>query len=168
VTPSQPTGTTWTTREEPGWGIRADPEAMLPRRVPTAQLAPAVNAPTIAEDRVAPPTQIPAPAPVLRPAPAKPATVPTIRSGEPVAARPKPANGDEDPVSRWLIGGTAEAGAADVDPDATQTSAPAVPASAPGNREPSQTGDWQWSAELGQWVRGGEPTPIDPAVDADR
>jgi osmoprotectant transport system ATP-binding protein len=150
--PAETTGTTWTTREEPGGAARPGPDAALPRRVPVAQAA----TPVVKE--AARPTQvmpIPAPAPVARPAaPPKQATVPTIRGGENTTSATRTANGALDPVTRWLIGG--ESSVAE-DEEPTPPPAPRRSERAVGAAEPQ----WEWSSELGQWVEVLR-TPADP------
>jgi osmoprotectant transport system ATP-binding protein len=154
--PAEQTGTTWTTREEPGGAVRPGPDAALPRRVPAGQAA----TPVVKE--VARPTPVmPIPAPVVRPAaPPKQATVPTIRGGENGAPATRSANGAVDPVTRWLIGG--EDSVADEDRP-TPSPAPAVRSTerTAGAGEPQ----WEWSSELGQWVEVLR-TPADPVSPA--
>jgi hypothetical protein len=166
--PAETTGTTWTTREEPGGAARPGPDAVLPRPVPaaqgtaqsagqpaahaTAQPAPQPAAPMVKEAaRPTPVVPIPAPAPVVRPAaPAKQATVPTIRGGETSTSNGRSANGTVDPVTRWLIGGEEPAAEADESPAAI---AAPVQQSAPRPRDrASGEPQWEWSSDLGQWV----------------
>jgi hypothetical protein len=127
--------------------------------------------PTVKEaPRPTPVVPIPAPAPVVRPAaPAKQATVPTIRGGETSTSNGRSANGTVDPVTRWLIGG--EEPAAEADESAVAVAAPAQQAAAApqsttaprprdrANGEPQ----WEWSSELGQCVEVLQPR-VEPSA----
>jgi osmoprotectant transport system ATP-binding protein len=159
--PTEHTGTTWTTREEPGGAARPGPDAAMPRRVPAAQAATPVLNPVVKEAaRPTPVMPIPAPAPVVRPSgPPKQATVPMIRGAENTTSATRSANGSVDPVTRWLIGGE-DSGADDAAPLPTTPPTPAAARSADrkaGTAEPQ----WEWSSELGQWVEVLR-TPADP------
>jgi hypothetical protein len=181
------TGTTWTTREEPGGSARPSPDAVLPRPVPGAQNTPQdtspaspQSAPQAAAQTAAPavapmvkeaarptpvvPIPAPAPAPVVRPvAPAKQATVPTIRGGETTTSNGRSANGTVDPVTRWLIGGEEPAAEAD-EPTAAVAAPVQQAASAPRPRDRANgEPQWEWSSDLGQWVEVLQPR-VEPSA----
>jgi hypothetical protein len=103
---------------------------------------------------------MPSPEQVLRPTPAKPATVPTVRGGEPTQAA-RSSNGTVDPVTLWLIGtgeGEAEPGAAGTEQRAADASpADATPAdSTPAAASAEDGSGWSWNAETGRWVHGSD------------
>jgi hypothetical protein len=110
------------------------------------------------------PIPAPAPAPVVRPvAPAKQATVPTIRGGETTTSNGRSANGTVDPVTRWLIGGEEPAAEAD-EPTAAVAAPVQQAASAPRPRDRANgEPQWEWSSDLGQWVEVLQPR-VEPSA----
>lgn len=94
----------------------------------------------------------PAAAPNLRSTPAKPATLPAVRNGEPGVGSSRSGNGAIDPVTRWLIGTGQEeapARAEDAEPRAAETPSAAASTTSSGARRGS---GWDWNSELGEWT----------------